>query len=102
MGFWGSFSYKNFSYKKRVSGNYADGSNISFGGSIKENLKKLLLLYLKTLTDWFYDNYTITNPDKWRFMCLGKNNNVGGTLNFNEFNLKNSDKMKSHWLSKSN
>lgn len=52
----------------------------------------MLLLHLKTLTERFYDNYVITNIDKCSYICLGKNNNDDGTLSFNGFNLKYSDK----------
>ena len=29
-----------------------------------------------TLAEWFCDNYTVINPDKYYSMCLRKNNDV--------------------------
>ena len=73
-------------------GNYADDNNLSISRNNKENIKVLLLSDFKTLTEWFYDNYMIMNPDKCSYMCFGKNNNDSDTLAFNKFNLKNNDK----------
>ena len=53
--------------------NYVIDNNISIGGNNKENFKKLLLSGIVTLTEWFNDNYMIINPEKYSYMCLGKN-----------------------------
>ena len=71
-------------------GNYAD-DNLSITGTNIENIKKLLLADLKTVIEWFSDNYMIINPDKCKYMCIGKNSYDNDTLSLNEFNLKNSD-----------
>ena len=65
-------------------------SPISTSGSNKKSIKKFLLSDFKTLTEWFYDNYMIINSDNYMWLC--KNNNYDGTLNFNDFSLKNSYK----------
>ena len=52
--------------------------------------QQYILLDFKTLTGVFYDNYMITNLDRYSHIFLGKSNN-DGTLSFNEFNLKNSE-----------
>ena len=44
----------------------------------------------KTVTEWFYNNYTIINSYRCSYLCLGKNN-YDSTLSFNELNLKNSE-----------
>ena len=71
--------------------NYADDNNLSITGTKIENLKKLLLADFKTVIEWFSDNYMIINPDKCKYMCMGKNSYDNDTLSLNEFNLKNSD-----------
>lgn len=53
--------------------NYVNDNNISISGNNKENFKKLLLSGIVTLTEWFNDNYMIINPEKYSYMCLGKN-----------------------------
>ena len=72
-------------------GNYADDNNLSITGTNIENIKKLLLTDFKTVIEWFSDNYMIINPDKCKYMCMGKNSYDNDTLSLNEFNLKNSD-----------
>ena len=72
-------------------GNYADDNNLSKTGTNIENIKKLLLADFKTVIEWFSDNYMIINPDKCKYMCMGKNSYDSDTLSLNEFNLKNSD-----------
>ena len=72
-------------------GNYADDNNLSITGTNIENIKKLLLADFKTVIEWFSDNYMIINPDKCKYMCMGKNSDGIDTLSSNEFNLKNSD-----------
>ena len=72
-------------------GNYADDNNLSITGTNIENIKKLLLADFKTVIEWFSDNYMIINPDKCKYMCMGKNSDDNDTLSLNEFNLKNSD-----------
>ena len=72
-------------------GNYADDNNLSITGTNIENIKKLLLADFKTVIEWFSDNYMIINPDKCKYMCMGKNSEGIDTLSSNEFNLKNSD-----------
>ena len=72
-------------------GNYADDNNLSITGTNIENIKKLLLADFKTVIEWFSDNYMIINPDKCKYMCMGKNSYDNDTLSLNEFNLKNSD-----------
>ena len=72
-------------------GNYADDNNLSITGTNIENIKKLLLADFKTVIEWFSDNYMIINPDKCKYMCMGKKSDDNDTLSLNEFNLKNSD-----------
>ena len=72
-------------------GNYADDNNLSITGTNIENIKKLLLADFKTVIEWFSDNYMIINPDKCKYMSMGKNSYDNDTLSLNEFNLKNSD-----------
>ena len=66
-------------------------NSISISGSNQENLKKLLFLDFKILTEWLHYNYMIINPDKCSYMCRGKNNMDDHTFSFNEFSLKNSN-----------
>ena len=72
-------------------GNYADDNNLSITGTNIENIKKLLLADFKTVIEWFSDNYMIINPDKCKYMCMGKNSYDNDNLSLSEFNLKNSD-----------
>lgn len=46
--------------------------------------------YLQAL-NWSFDSYMIINPDRCKYMCMGKNSNVNDTLSLNEFNWKNTD-----------
>ena len=74
-----------------ILGYYSDDNNISINGRNTKSYKKLLLLDLKTLTECFYDNYMIIDPDKCSYMYLGKNNNDDDNLSFNEFSLNYSE-----------
>ena len=53
-------------------------------------MKELLHSNFNALTEWFDDYCMIINPHNCSYICLSKNNNDDDSLNFNEFNLKNS------------
>ena len=72
-------------------GNYVYDNDLSITGTNIENIKKLLLADFKTVIEWFSDNYMIINPDKCKYMCMGKNSDYNDTRSLNEFNLKKSD-----------
>ena len=44
---------------------------------------------LMIVKDWLFENYTILNPGKCYFMCIGKNVSDSELLNLNDLNLKN-------------
>ena len=54
---------------------------------IKEKLRK----DFKVVTDRFFENYMCLNPTKYRYMCLGKNEETD-TFNFGNISLKDNKK----------
>ena len=63
-------------------------------GNNKEDIKSLLLLDFEIVNNWFYEKFTILNPGKNRYTCLGKNLDDDKMLNFNNLTMKNSKKQK--------
>ena len=77
-----------------ILGNCTVDNNISTSRSQKEKLKELLVSDFKTLTEWFHDNYMITNlySYMYSYMSPGENNDM--MLSANAFNLKNYPEIK--------
>ena len=69
--------------------NYADDNNFSTSGEDKELIKSMLSSDIVIVEDWFFENYTILNPGKWSFMCIGKNESDSELLNLHSLHLKN-------------
>ena len=58
-------------------------------GKNKDEIKDILSSDFRVVNDWFYENFTVLNPEKSHFVCLGKDNNGTETLSFNDLALKN-------------
>ena len=52
--------------------NYADDNVLYAFGSNLDEVKQNLSQELLKLSEWFYENCTILNPEKCHYMCLGK------------------------------
>ena len=68
--------------------NYADDNNLLSTGKNKDETKNILSSDFRVVNDWFYENFTVLNPEKSRFMCLGKDIDDTETLSFNGLTLK--------------
>ena len=77
-----------------VLSNYADDNNLLVIRKNKEDIKSLLLLDFETVNNWFYENFTILNPGKSHYMCLGKNLDDNEVLNFNNLAIKSSKEVE--------
>ena len=53
--------------------NYADDNTLYTYSYNPEEVKDVLLKYLKKVIEWFFENYVILNAGKCYFMCFGKN-----------------------------
>ena len=53
--------------------NYTDGNSLYYTSKDLEQVKSILVIYFRTLTEWFYENFMILNPNKCHYMCIGKN-----------------------------
>ena len=62
------FYFKNRSFLS----NYADGNVLYAFGSNLDEIKQNLSQDLLKLSEWFYENCMILNPEKCHYMCLGK------------------------------
>ena len=74
--------------------NYADDNNLLSMGKNKNEIKNILSSDFRVVNDWFYENFTVLNPEKSRFMCLGKDIDDNKTLSFNGLALKIVNKWK--------
>ena len=77
-----------------VLSNYTDDNNLLVIRKNKEDIKSLLLLDFETVNNWFYENFTILNPGKCHFICLGKNLDDNEVLNFNNLAIKSSKEVE--------
>ena len=61
--------------------NYADDNVLYAFGSNLDKVKQNLSQYLLKLSEWFYENCMILNPEKCYYMCIGKDS-AGHLLRF--------------------
>lgn len=54
-------------------------------------MKSLLLEDIRTVIEWLFNDYMVINPDKCKYICMGKNSNDNNIRGLNEFSLKNDD-----------
>ena len=57
---------------KSFLSNYADDNVLYAFGSNQDQVKQNLSQDLLKLSEWFYENCMILNPEKCHYMCLGK------------------------------
>ena len=74
--------------------NYADDNNLFSLGKNKDEIKNILSSDVIVVNDWFYENFTVLNPEKSHFMCVGKDIDDTETLSFNDLSLKNSKEVE--------
>ena len=53
--------------------NYADDNSLYNTGKDLELVKSALVKDFRAAKEWFHENFTILNPDKCHYMCIGKN-----------------------------
>ena len=73
--------------------NYADDNSSYSSGNYLEQVKQTLRQDFEMVTIWFHENYTVLNPGKCHFMCLGQNT-VNETLIYNNIEMKSSKEEK--------
>ena len=71
--------------------NYADDNNLFSMGKSKDQVKTFLS---PDLSNWFYENFIVLNPEKSHFMCIGKEIDDAETLNFNDLAIKSSKEVE--------
>ena len=57
--------------------------------SLSNYIDSLLCTDIKTVENWLFENYTVLNLEKLRFMCIGKNVTDLELFNFNDQILRN-------------
>ena len=50
----------------------------------------MLLSNFRTVNNWFYENFMILNPRKWRFISIGKDTHDEDVFYYDNLTLKNS------------
>ena len=55
---------------------------------------KFTVTDFEIVNNWFYENFMILNPEKSRYMCLGKNLDDNEVLNFNNIIIESSKEVE--------
>ena len=53
--------------------NYANGNSLYNKSKGLELVKSVLVNDFRAVTEWFYEKVMILNPNKYHYMCIGKN-----------------------------
>ena len=79
-----------FFLSKSYLSNYADDNNLYNIGKDRDIVKELLKKDFRVVTEWFYENYMILNPQKCHYMSIG-NNAENDKFEFEDLCLENSE-----------
>ena len=63
-------------------------------GKNKGQVKTFVSSDLKIISNRFYENFMVLNPEKSHFMCSGQKIDDTETLNFNNLTIKNSKEVE--------
>ena len=71
--------------------NYAGDNNLFTTGTDIQLINQLLLSDVRTVNNWFYENFMILNPGKCHFMSIGKDIHDEDVFYYDNLTLKNSN-----------
>ena len=63
----------------------------SLQGTDIQLINQIVLSYLRTVNNWFYENFMILNPGKCHFMSIGKDTHDKDVFYYDNLTLKNSN-----------
>ena len=71
--------------------NCADDNNLFATGTVIQLINQMLLSDLRTVNNWFYENFMILNLGKCHFMSIGKDTHNKDVFYYDTLPLKNSN-----------
>ena len=71
--------------------NHTYDNNLFTTGTDIQLINQMLLSYLRTVNNWFYENFMILNPGKCHFMSIGKDTHDEDFFYYDNLTLKNSN-----------